>query len=456
MRNNNIFRYLTPILGISLAFMIGFVIHTLIVGITGVTLAALASGAAIADEPVTVENVKANAAELNLDYVSQKVAEMRPAATPLDTVMRNVGNTLDIKSFITTFYSVDSREFQDTVTTLYTTGGDGVTSYALVVDNVGMWSIDDTLVARDIVGAQDNDDLVCLVIDKSVADNTITIQPLNGTSGSGTTAGMIIVPTIAADTVLVRMGKAMNELDAQAEPYAIVPEKGNNYCQIFMAQVEEGDFQKRHAQEVEWGFNEYSAQNIYDMKASMEFSFKFGYKALITELTGSTEVYMTGGITREITETLEYGTGGADRTINESDFVTWTKNIFTGNSGSDTRILFMGDGLASYISKIDTVSKQVAANQTMLKWGIEFNKIVTNFGTLLCKHDPSLDIASWGDKGMVLDLNYIEKHVFVPMEIKELDLKKAGIRNTNANIMREASCLVLKYPDVHKLIEPAA
>ena len=457
MKKNNIFRYLAPFMGVATFFVAMFLVNTLFAGVTGITYAmALAAGTALPDGVASHEAVRVASADLDVNHVSKKVAEMKPAKTPLDTIMRNVKTTMKINSFITEFYSVDSREFADAVTTLYTKGGDGVTSYALVVDNVGMWSVDDTAVFRDITGAQDDDDLVCLVIDKSTSGNTITIQPMNGDTGAGSMAGSLVLPTIAASTVIIRMGKAMNEMDAQAVPYAIVPEKGDNYCQIFMAQVEEGVFQAQHKKEVQWGFNEYSAQNIYDMKGSMEYSFKFGYQTRITQLTDSDERYLTGGVTREITETLEYGTGGSDRTINESDFVTWTKNIFTGNSGSDMRVLLMGDGLVSYISQIDTVSKQIAADKTLVKWGIKFNVIETNFGTLLCKHDPSLDIANWGDKGIVLDLNYVEKHVFTPMEIRELDLKTPGIRNANASIMRETSAMVIKYPDVHKLVAPAA
>ncbi|HDY87155.1 MAG TPA: hypothetical protein ENH82_03445, partial [bacterium] len=181
MKKNNIFRYLAPFMGVATFFVAMFLVNPLFAGVTGITYAmALAAGTALPDGVASHEAVRVASADLDVNHVSKKVAEMKPAKTPLDTIMRNVKTTMKINSFITEFYSVDSREFADAVTTLYTKGGDGVTSYALVVDNVGMWSVDDTAVFRDITGAQDDDDLVCLVIDKSTSGNTITIQPMNG------------------------------------------------------------------------------------------------------------------------------------------------------------------------------------------------------------------------------------------------------------------------------------
>lgn len=458
MKKNNIFRYMFPLLSIVLVVAVGLLFHFLSSVVTGVALAALQAGGAIEGDPASHEAVRGQSSELDTSYISQKVVEMRPARTPLDTIMRNIGKEVKMDSFKTEFYSVDSREFYDTVAAAYTHQGDGYTSKAIEVDNISMWSVDDLALFDNITGAQDSDDLVCLVIAKSTTNNTITVQPLNGTSGTGANAGKLVVPSIAEDTVVVRMGKAMNELDAQAEPYAIVPTKDYNYAQIFMAQVEEGTYEAMHAKEVKWGFREYSAQNIYDLRAGIELAYLFGYRSRTAHLTdsGNVERHTCGGITRDITETLEYGTGGSDRTINESDFITWAKSIFTGNSGSDQRIMFVGDGLMSYLSKIDTVSKQQAANKTQVLWGVTFNRVETNFGTLLIKHHPLLELRNWGDEGIVLDPAFVERHVFQPMRVRELDLRSSGTRNVKANIIEEASCPVLKYPDVHKKVAPAA
>lgn len=409
-------------------------------------------GAVIAGQPVTTINVAAGSTELNRPNISQKITEMRPAATPLDTIMRNIGSQIDIKSFKSDYYAVDSRPLYDTVNTAYTKAGDGNATYNLVVNNVSMWSADDTVMVDKINGS-DTLALMCFVISKSVAAGTILIQPLNGIAGAGTTAGKLIIPaTIPVSTLLTRCGAAKHELDAQTSPYAIIPVKAYNYMQIFMAQVEESTFQKIHDKEVEWNFSDYEAQNIYDMRATMENSFLFGVRSNFTDESSGLQRHTTGGLIRYITKGLQYGTGGADRTISHSTFVDWAKSIFSGNAGSDSRILFGGNGLMANLSKVQTIQKQIEAKKTEVVFGITFNSIETNFGKLLFKRHPLLDLSGWGDNGIVLDINNIEKHTFKPMATRILDLKASGTRNVDAVVIEETTGLITRYPDTHAII----
>jgi hypothetical protein len=252
------------------------------------------------------------------------------------------------------------------------------------------------------------------------------------------------------------MGTAKNELDAQNSAYAIVPVRASNYMQIFMAQVEEGILQREHSKEVPWDFTDYEAQNIFSLKMSMENSYLFGYKYKFYDVDNNKERYSTGGVTRYITKSLTYGTGGSDRTIDNATFVDWTKSIFTGNSGSDQRVFFGGDSLTAALLKVDTVVKQIEAKNTEVKWGITFNKIETNFGILLYKHHPMFELVGWGEKGLVLDMQHIEKHVYKPLEITKLDLVTSGQRYANAVVLREVSGAITRYPDCHAVVAPKA
>lgn len=457
MKKYNLFNISSKLFGLAVVLTVLAAISTLyIAGITMALTGAVVTGSPDGTGTVSMEKVKAGSPDLDVNYISKKVTEMRPAATPLDTIMRKIGNQVTIKSFVSDYYAVDSRPLYDTVNTQYTKSGDGHTSYDLVVNNVSMWSADDTLMVTGITGS-DSHDLVCFVVSKNVSANTIKIQPLNGSAGSGTTAGLIIIPaTIPANTRLVRMGTAKNELDAQHSPYAIVPVKAYNYMQIFAAQVEEGRFQKEHEKEVDWNFTDYEAQNIYDMRAAMESSFLFGYRMKFNDVTLAKERYTTGGITRYITKGLEYGTGGADRTIDNTTFVDWNRSIFEGNSGADTRLLFGGDGLMANLMKVDTVIKQIEAKKTEVVYGITFSKIETGHGILLFKRHPLLSLAGWADKGIVLDINNIEKHTFKPMQVTTLDLIKSGQRLADAVVIMEATGVITRYPDTHAIIAPKA
>jgi len=455
MKTNNVFRLGGMLLGVLFVAVALMFVSVFAVAGAGITYSV---GAIVADTPVTMQNVKAGSPDLDKNYISKKVTEMRRSATPIDTIMRSITNGVDVKSFVSEYYAVDSRPIKDTVKTLYTKPTDGTTTADINVNNINAWSTDDTVMMYDIKGVETTDgkDLVCFVISKNVGASTIKVQPLNGKLGTNANAANMIVPTLPLNTLLVRMGSCKHELDAQTSPYAIIPVKAYNYMQIFMAQVEESTFQKIHDKEVDWSFTDYEAQNIYDMRQTMEFSFLFGVRSKFTDLVNAKERYATGGITRFITKGLEYGTGGADRTIDDATFVDWTKSIFTGNSGSETRVFFGGDALTANISKVSTVQKQIEAKKVEVKWGIKFNQIETNFGILLYKHHSLLDHAGWGEKGIVLDINQIEKHTMKPMATRKLNLKESGQRNVDAVVLEETTGVITRYPDTHAIIGPKA
>jgi hypothetical protein len=56
------------------------------------------------------------------------------------------------------------------------------------------------------------------------------------------------------------------------------------------------------------------------------------------------------------------------------------------------------------------------------------------------------------ENGIVIDPQYVQKYVHIPFNTASLDLKKSGTRNTEALVLTEASCLVLRYPKSHMRI----
>ena len=48
------------------------------------------------------------------------------------------------------------------------------------------------------------------------------------------------------------------------------------------------------------------------------------------------------------------------------------------------------------------------------------------------------------------------KYVHVPFRAEQLDLRSSGQRNTDAVVLTEASCLVLRYPKAHLKVKNAA
>ena len=88
--------------------------------------------------------------------------------------------------------------------------------------------------------------------------------------------------------------------------------------------------------------------------------------------------------------------------------------------------------------------------------GVDVRKVQTYFGTLDIVLAPLFREAGWEDCGLILDMEHITKHEFIPMSVNELDLKKSGQKNADACVIQEVSCLSLRYPDCHAIIKPKA
>lgn len=127
------------------------------------------------------------------------------------------------------------------------------------------------------------------------------------------------------------------------------------------------------------------------------------------------------------------------------------RQAFTGNSGSNRKILLAGTGLVEKLSNLE-YTRTLSAGETKTKWGLEFSEIRSNFGSLYLIHSEIFDQCGHADDGMIIDPEYITKYCHVPFQTEKLDLRRSGLRNTDAIVITEASCLVLRYPDSHMKI----
>lgn len=422
------------------------------IGGTGVVNAFAAS--AVTGEPVTTKNTREKSPDLQLDAISQKIVQMKPSRTALHTITMYAPKKT-IKSFKSDYYAVDTRGFKDTVAATYTKPADGAELASIEVADIGLWVKDDTILVKSITGT-DGKALALYVSDTDKANSIVKVQALNGPNGTNANADTMIVPTINSGTVIHRMGTAKSELDAQHDAYGIIPQKEHNYVQLFMAMVEESFYSRTQEKEVNWSFTDKEALNVYDMKAGMEASYIWGVRRQFNDVTDTEETYTTGGAYRYIDNLLEYGSGGTDRTIDRATYVNWMKKIFLGNSGSETRVLLAGGELLGSLHLVDEVAKQINAQNTLTKFGITFKRIVTNYGQLLVLHHPMFDIMGYGEDALVMDPANIEKHVRRALNTYKLDLKKPGIRLSDANVIAETSCLAWRYPDTHAWISPKA
>jgi hypothetical protein len=413
----------------------------------GITMAAAGAGVSISSGTPTTHTAADATPTLLLNTINQNITKMKPAATPLDTIIRSSPKNIPSPSWKYDFYAVDMRGVEDTVSETLDVSAGTVGAYNLKVTNLHQYQKDDNITLIAVEGV-DHQDVVCNITAKNIGGGYITITPLNGFG----TATKELTEDVLINTKICRMGNAKSELDAQTDPYTIFPEKSWNYNQIHMCQVEESVFLELHKKEVGYGMADYKYAALYDYRRGIEIDSLWGVRKLIVDATDSEEKYFTGGVTRFIDQYLTFDTTETSRAKWSEFWNAWMKAIFSDNSGSDTRTVFIGKDLMERLNNIDSVQRQIDAKSTAMVHGITFNRIESNFGILDLKLHNLFAPMGWADKAIVLDMPNIEKFTYKAMETKKLSLIDSGQRNANAYKIDETFGLALRYPKTHAII----
>lgn len=412
-------------------------------------------GEHVTGAPLTTEITREKSPELLMTDIDQRITKIRPMSTPIDQIMRYAGSRKS-ESMIVEYYSVDTKPTKASVTTKYTEPSSSITTAAqratIDTDNNDIFDVSDTILVKGVKGYESDGtteskaDLV-LYVTKKADDGKLIVYALNGKK-----LGDIqnCVPTIESGSALIRMGRAASELDIQTAQFESLPSKTENYCQVFKMQVEQSTFQKMTKKEVKWNFSDLEESGIFDMRLAMEKSWMFGVKSKIYSAEKKQEVMTTGGIWWQAGKEYEYDT---KTDLTQNDLINIMKEAFTGNAGNKRKVLIGGSNFIERINKLE-VQKVVQANDDFVKWGIDFSEARSKFGKLYILLSEVFDDCGMSDYGFILDPEYLMKKVFLPFDRNELDLKKAGIRNTDAVVLTEAACACLRYPGAHMRIVP--
>ena len=92
------------------------------------------------------------------------------------------------------------------------------------------------------------------------------------------------------------------------------------------------------------------------------------------------------------------------------------------------------------------------AGENIVKGRIDFSEIRTKFGKLYVLLSEVFDECGMEDDGIIIDPEYLQKYSHIPFTTEQLNLKEAGVRNTDAIVLTEASCVNLRYPKAHTRI----
>ena len=161
---------------------------------------------------------------------------------------------------------------------------------------------------------------------------------------------------------------------------------------------------------------------------------------------------LTGGIWWQAGKQYDFD---PTKDLTQNDMIDIMQQAFTGNGGNKRKVLIGGSKFIGRINKLE-VTKMVMAKDDTVKWGIDFSEIKSKFGKLYVLYSEVFDDCGMEDYGFIFDPEFIQKWSHVPFAAQSLDLKKAGIRNTDALVLTEASCLTLRYPAAHMRIVPTA
>lgn len=403
----------------------------------------ISGGAHVSGAPLTVQTINSAAPGLLQNSIDERIVRVRPMSTPIDQLSRCAASR-KAGAMTVEYYSVDTKQTETTLKTKYQ-GGIGVRKsdnmYAVVFKtaNDAIFEASETVLVPDVM-VGDGQPMV-LYVRERLKTGGLELVPLNYNTDE---EGEPTLPEIAVGTRLVRMGRAATELDVQTAQFSALPRKASNNCQIFKMQVEQSTLAKIARKEVGWNFSDQEEAAIIDMRLGMEKNFLFGCRTVIFDPDKNENIYLTGGIWNQTKRTHALNLSA----LKEADLIDLCAAAFTGNNGSKRKILIAGTGLMNALSKLQ-YSKVLSAGDTFVKWGVEFREIRSNFGSLYLLHSEVFDQCGHANDGFILDPDYMTKYVHMPFHAETLDLRKSGQRNTDAVVLTEASCLVLRYPDSH-------
>lgn len=405
--------------------------------------------------------------ELYTKDIDSRITKIRPMATPIDQISR-YGKYLKSDSMIVKYYSVGTRAISTTLNTAVTAGTKGTSSVVLDVADPNMFTLDDTIRVVGVKAVTRSDgyvyddskytdkgdgtrpDLVLCVCGRDATSNKPVVYAVNGAIDEATNTP-ILLPTIPAKTTLIRMGKACGELDVQTGRFNNLPTSEEQYCQNFMIQVEQSTFDKIASKEVDWNFSDIEEDGIYDMRLAQENTFLFGAKARIKHISkDNIDTWFTGGIWYQAGKDVYIGTTdtSGNVTISDDDLVECSKDLFVGTGiGNKQKVLLVGSDMLEAFSKIK--SEKFRLKESVESWNLKFKSWSTDFGDLLVIHHELFDLNGMSDKGFALDPEYLTKKTHISWQRNVLDLKSAGVRNTDAVVIQEVACLYLRYAKAH-------
>lgn len=465
MKKKTIFTFLTVAVVAAVCFVLDYILGT-DGTFGGASMAFSAFVGATAESTQTSEGDKNQVAtntvangkvaghpEMNKATVSKKLAKVMPSNYPLDTMLREItsGSTNSDKY---EFYSIVARGVKAKLSAAVSTAESGGSPVTLSLsEGVHSLSLDGDLLVPTYNVAVSGSTATATKVNAGVATRPLQLH-IVGINYANKSVDVVGVnapcPTLAKDTELYRMASAKDQDAAISNDPMATPTKDFNYCQRNLCTISENAYQALQDKEVDYGMAEFKEQAIYDFRYQNEITSIFGSAyyggEMVDPNTQKRKLHMRG--------LLDFGIKTISREGAEiPEFLnTAMQEIFSNNNGSEKRILLYGPEFATALANSGAWQKQLEAGKTEVKWGITWKVIESNFGTLLCMLHNGLGMVGYGKSAVLIDPANIRRIEQVPLSMQDLDLKKAGIRNSKDVLMEEAWTLEVTNPATHAVL----
>lgn len=185
-----------------------------------------------------------NSEDLLLNDIEKKVVKIRPMGNPLEQISRYVTRRA-AKSQIQQYYSTDVLPVKALLSVAYAEPATGDDHITIDTSADKIFSVKETIIFPEVYGYDDTGTiqteqfLQAYIVNKA-SDKKLILKAVNGKTIGGVENSF---PALPANTPILRMGRAHNEIDRQTTPYAVVPTKDTQFLQIFKAQIEETTLQ---------------------------------------------------------------------------------------------------------------------------------------------------------------------------------------------------------------------
>lgn len=376
------------------------------------------------------------------------------ATAPLNTITRSVGYRAT-KSLKYGYWSLGMRE---SVTTLamdsaYTIQAADVENpnapelVTLKVANHKLYDVTDQITIKGFTRPKGSKTHQYMPLNARVSsvnrgDGTISVQFLNGEEGI----------VIDKDSKVIILGHAVAEGDARVTPHAATPTPTYQYMQKYMTSAAVTNEYLEAQKEANYGLADLVSMNSQQFIEDIEKSNIWGVRSSTVDPETNATTWTSAGVIQQMLEGGAHVISIPKNTVSDEAIMTMMTDVFIGNTGSTNRYLFTGSEFFKSIMLQKDIAKQVNMNEPVRKFEYDWSRIRFGSYTLLQTPHPLFDKFDCGNMGMVIDLKYLERHVFRAMTEDQLDLMAIGVKDSKEIRCVEISSMLLKYPQCHALI----